>query len=193
MSNCDLSVLHNMSVPPRTSVTSVQRAVGPLTLFSTAHACVVGGLLTPADLKKRNGQADLSWQALQSACARKWRLEQGTDRFLEDLERSGITRDSIEECAAGITGSLIGWKGYDTRSSRRVPGSEHALFHPDPTLTLAILSHTVADLVLPRRNPDYSTKALFETVLCVSDMRYVVGPNPRDPFKDPPPSRGYIS
>ena len=186
MSRADCPLLHNMSAPPQSPVQAKNVVVErSLVLFSTVHAW--GRLLhmhTEPDI--------VTWRNLQDNCFGKWRIPKGDiDAFLDALQRLGIPRSSIEARAAGITGSVIGWKGFDTATSRRLPAHEHARFHHDLELTLAILSHTVADLFLPRRAPDYSYRALFQTTLCVSDRRFVLGTE--EVYPDPPSSRGYIS
>lgn len=145
-------VLHNMSIPPRTTVTAVQRAVhGPPTLFSLGLCALANGVFGRVP-------ATANWEeylerALELSL-RKW--EHDPSRMLAELDDPSVPSPQ---------GSLIGW-------TVKLPTlSDDSCFQlcVDPALTIRVLSRRIGDLYISTREPRLEWEQLCSPGMFVLD------------------------
>lgn len=132
-----------------------------MTVISLPHACLAAGLLDDV----RNGEA-LNWLVLGDFVAKKW--QDSADNFLADLEKIGITKESVDRKVQNLKGSIIGWTGWKDKQIGHALTSEFGIC-PDLTITLGVLSRRIADIFIPSREPDFTWNTLFGSSFEIDD------------------------
>ena len=152
-------ILHNMSVPPRTTVNYRTNPVYKATLVSFRHWLLFSGFsgfMVP-------GYKELN--QLFSGCSpesiRSW------------LAGQGVSLKSADQAVAELGGVLIGKSGSFTNYRKQRSESKQHLSHlcDDLALTIGILSRAVGNLFLSSRPPDYTWDALLEVYFIFDDPR----------------------
>jgi len=152
-------LLHNMSVPPRTTVNYRTNPVYKATLVSFRHWLLFRGFsdfTVPGDKELNQLFPGCSPESIRS-----W------------LAGQGVSLESIDKVAAELGGVLIGKSGTFTNYRKQRSESKQHLSHlcDDLALTIGILSRAVGNLFLSSRPPDYTWDALLEVYFIFDDPR----------------------
>jgi hypothetical protein len=101
------------------------------------------------------------------------------DRFFEDAERIGITKETVDHEVRNLRGSIIGWTG---ENNRLLADTQRAFgICPDLTITLIVLSRRIADIFIPSRETDFRWDVLFGSIFEIDDDSF-----PAPSLKDNP-------
>ena len=160
------SVLHNMSVPPRTTISYSTNPVFSSTMVSFRHWLFFREYASGAF--SGDGELVQLFGGRSKIKIQNWLSEQG------------VTLDAADEAAARLGGVLIG-KGGSVRSlpiqTEKVVQRWSCLCD-DLALTIGLLGRAVGNLFLSSRTPDYTWNALLGL--------YFIGDDPRLYGKKPP-------
>lgn len=152
-------LLHNMSVPPRTTVNYRTNPVYKATLVSFRHWLLFSGFsgfMVPGDQELNQLFSGCSPESIRS-----W------------LAGQGVSLKSADQAVAELGGVLIGKSGTFTNYRKQRSESKQHLSHlcDDLALTIGILSRAVGNLFLSSRPPDYTWDALLEVYFIFDDPR----------------------
>jgi hypothetical protein len=152
-------ILHNMSVPPRTTVNYRTNPVYKATLVSFRHWLLFSGFsgfMVPGDQELNQLFSGCSPESIRS-----W------------LAGQGVSLKSADQAVAELGGVLIGKSGTFTNYRKQRSESKQHLSHlcDDLALTIGILSRAVGNLFLSSRPPDYTWDALLEVYFIFDDPR----------------------
>ncbi len=160
------SLLHNMSVPPRTTIKYRTKPVYVATLVSFRH-WLLFRKFADSELP-RNKELKKLFRGRSQAGIHGW------------LEEQGVPLASADQAAAKLGGVLIG-KGGPIRylpSQAEEVTQRWSHLCDDLALTIGLLGRAVGNLFLSSRRPDYTWNALLNL--------YFIGDDPRIPGKKPP-------